>query len=452
MNQPSIRRHLLVWVLGALGAGALVLVFAAYRLTLEEMDEVLDDSVRQTALLIADRDLAGALAGGPVTPLIPSSDTESQLVAIARRPDGTLLFTSEPEMALRFDPIAGHSLQRNRDALWHVFTVVQDNRVIQVAQPASVRREVATELAAQLFVPLLVLVAMIGAMLVLALRRGMQPLRTTTEALAARHAASLEPLELARVPLELLPLVRTLNDLFGRLAASFEMQRHFVADAAHELRSPITALQLQLQVLERSRDDDERQLATTELSAGIARARRLVEQLLDLSRAAADEDSGDASAWALLSLSDVARVVVARRSPEAERQDIDLGADEVSAAVVFGDRAQLQTLVDNLVGNALRYTPRHGVVDVVVDVIDNRPTLRVIDSGPGIAPAERLRVFDRFYRTPDAVSISEAGSGLGLAIVKTIADRHRAQVSLLDGRHGVGLEVRVSFEPASVAG
>jgi len=455
MSQPSIRRHLLVWVLGALGVGALVLVFAAYKLTLDEMNEVLDDSVRQTALLLADRDLAGALPDAPLAALAAASDTESQLVAIARRPDGSLLFTSEPAMALRFDAVAGHSLQRAQDgkgSQWHVFTVVQDDRIVQVAQPTSVRREVAVELASQLFVPLLLLVAMIGALLVLALRRGMRPLRVTTEALAARHAASLAPLELQRVPLELLPLVSTLNDLFARLAASFETQRHFVADAAHELRSPITALQLQLQVLERSRDEDERRVATAELSAGMARARRLMEQLLDLSQASAQAAGhGDASLWAPLHLSALARTVVARRSPEAERKDIDLGADETTDSVVRGDRAQLEMLLDNLVSNALRYTPRGGVVDVIVDVIDGAPTLRVIDNGAGIAPEERTRVFDRFYRSPEAIAASEAGSGLGLAIVKTIADRHGASVSLLSGRNGVGLEARVSFAPASTA-
>ena len=196
------------------------------------------------------------------------------------------------------------------------------------------------------------------------------------------------------MPLELLPLVNTLNALFARLEASFETQRHFVADAAHELRSPITALQLQLQVLERSRDENERREATHELSAGIARVRRLIEQLLDLSRASADEGGGDASPRTPLHLSELARVVVARWSREAEHKDIDLGADESADAVVVGDRAQLETLLDNLVSNALRHTPRHGVVDVVVDVIDGVPALPVIGVLPLFCVASLTLVSD----------------------------------------------------------
>ena len=449
MRQPSIRRQLMVWVLGALSAGALILAFAAYALTLGEIDEVLDDGLRQTALLLADRDLAGALPAGPVEHLASSADTESKLVAIARRRDGSLLFTSEPEMDLRFEFVAGQSLQTARDERWHVFTVIQGERIVQVAQPVSVRRELAAESASQLLVPLLGLVAMIGAMLVLALRRGLQPLNATTDALALRGAASLAPLEVDKVPKELLPMVRTLNELLVRLAAAFEAQRHFVADAAHELRSPVTALQLQVQLLERSRDPAQRRLATQELSAGIARTRRLIEQLLYLSRAAADESAGEIFARAPVRLGEVARSVVARWSAEAERRGVDLGAEEHPAAAVEANEGQIDMLLSNLVENALRYAGPDGVVDVVATELEGAPALCVIDNGPGIEPAERARVFDRFYRSPEAVATVESGSGLGLAIVKAIADKHGAAVSLHSGADGRGLEVRVLFAKAA---
>jgi two-component system OmpR family sensor kinase len=445
MRQPSIRRHLMVWVLGTLCVGTPILVFAAYMLTLGEIDEVLDDGLRQTALLLADRDLVGALPVHPVNALAQAADTESKLVAIARRQDGSLLFTSEPSMNLRFAFLAGASLQRALDADWHVFTVVQPGRVVQVAQPVSVRRELAAESASQLLLPVLGLVVLIGGMLVLALRRGLLPLSATTEALSVRSANSLSPLALEDVPNELLPMVRTLNDLLARLAAAFEAQRHFVADAAHELRSPVTALQLQLQVLERSGDPSQRQLVMHELAAGMARTRRLIEQLLYLSRAAADESTGETFARGPLRLGDVARGVVACWSAEAERRGIDLGADEQMVVTVEANEGQLEVLLGNLVENALRYTGRDGVVDVVATEIDGAPALRVIDDGPGIEPAERERVFDRFYRSPDAVASVEHGSGLGLTIVKAIADRNGATVSLHSGHNGAGLEVRVVF-------
>jgi len=438
----------MIWVLGALAVGAPVLVVAVYLLSLGEINEALDDSLRQTALLLADRDLAGAFPTQVAASAVPYGDTESMLVAVARRPDGSLLFSSQPHLTLQFAALPGASVQAANGSQWHVFTVVQSDRIVQAAQPIAARRELAAEVASQLLLPLFVLIGMIGALLVFALRRGLRPLGVVNQSLGQRSETSLTPIDLHGVPLEVLPLVRTLNDLLRRLDAAFEAQRNFVADAAHELRSPVTALQLQVQLLERSTTAAEHAAATAELSAGIARARRLIEQLLSLSRAVGDGDGGGAAARESVRLGDLARAVVARWSPEAERRGIDLGAAIEVETTVVGHPAQLDSLLSNLVENALRYTPRDGVIDVVWAVIDGMPSLRVIDSGPGVPPAERARVFDRFYRGPHAMALAEAGSGLGLAIVKAIADRHGAMVSLHTGRDGKGLEVRVAF-PAS---
>lgn len=435
----------MVWVLGALCVGAAILVLAAYRLTLGEIDEVLDESLRQTALLLADRDLAHALPAEPALPSVASSDTESMLVAMARSPDGRLLFSSQPELPLRFAATPGASVQTANARLWHVFTIVQSDRIIQVAQPTSVRREDAAESASQLLAPLLVLILLIGALLVVALRRGLRPLAMVNAALAERSASSLAPLDLRDVPTEVLPLVHTLNDLLQRLSAAFDLQRHFAADAAHELRSPVTALQLQVQLLARSSCEAERTAATAELAAGIRRVRRLIEQLLSLSHAEADETSAGPSARRPVRLGDLARAAVVRWSVDAERRGIDLGADADDSVAVEGDAGQLEILLGNLVENAIRYTPAGGVVDVVAGLIHGAPTLKVVDNGPGIVEAERARVFDRFYRSPRALAGAEAGSGLGLAIVKTIADRHGATVTLQAGPEGTGFVVKVVF-------
>lgn len=445
MKAPSIRRQLMAWVLGALCLGASLLVFAAYWLSLDEINEILNDGLQQTALLLADRDLDGAIAARSKPDPVLASDTESKLVAIARRLDGSLLFTSEPELPLRFEATPGLSVQRANGAQWDVYTVVQSDRIVQVAQPAAVRRDGAVELAAQLLAPLVALIVLIGCLLVVAMQRGMKPLAVANEALAQRGADSLMPLDLHGVPVEVLPMVRTVNDLLARLDAAFEAQRSFVADAAHELRSPITALQLQVQILERDQDPAERALATRELSAGIARARRLIEQLLHLSRASASDEVEDRLARARVDLTELARDAVVRWAADAERRGIDLGADVQGEASVRGNPAQLEILLNNLIENALRYTPRGGIVDLVVRTAGVVPTLSVFDDGPGIAPAERERVFDRFYRSPEAVAGDEPGSGLGLAIVRSIAERHGATVSLHAGRHDMGLEVRVAF-------
>lgn len=315
------------------------------------------------------------------------------------------------------------------------------------------RRESAAESASQLVEPLAALTALIGGSLVIALRRGMRPLAVANDALALRSALSLEPLALSGVPVEMLPVVQTLNDQLQRLAAAFAAQRNFVADVAHELRSPITALQLQVQILERSHNPAEHDLATTELSAGIGRARRLIEQLLQLPRTSADDSGGEVFLREPVRLAELACAVVARWAAEAERRGIDLGADASVDSTVRCDPAQIEILLSNLVENALRYTPRGGMVDVVTGLIDRAPVLRVIDDGPGLAPDERARVFNRFYRSPAAETSVEPGSGLGLAIVKSIADRHGAVTSLHNGRHAAerpaGLEVRGAFSAPS---
>lgn len=443
MRPPSILRQLMRWVLGALSVAALVLVLSAYWLTLGEVNEVLDDSLRQTALLLADRDLAGAFPTGPSARAVPYGDTESMLIAVARRLDGSLLFSSQPEIPLQFDAIAGATIQTARDVTWHVFTVVQSDRILQVAQPTAARFDVAAESASKLLVPLLALIAMVGLVLVFALRRGIRPLAILNDALTQRNETSFAPLEVDGVPEEVSPLVITLNDLLVRLGSVFDAQRNFIADAAHEFRSPMTALQLQLQLLERADGHVQRTEATADLAAGIARVRRLIEQLLYLSRTSVDRDASTNTE--AVSLGALARAIVVRCSSDAEARGIDLGANVETEVSLRGDNSELERMLGNLVENALRYVQRGGVVDVVVTVREGRPMLSLRDNGPGVPQADRERVFERFYRGANALGAAEAGSGLGMAIVRAIATRHGATVSLHTSPGGRGLEVRIVF-------
>jgi signal transduction histidine kinase len=231
-----------------------------------------------------------------------------------------------------------------------------------------------------------------------------------------------------------------------RLAVAFTRQRRFVADAAHELRTPVTVLRLQLQLLERAADPAARAAAVAELRGGIQRSQRLIEQLLALSRT---EPEVDDTRLERIDLADVVRDSVRHRAAQAERRDIDLAATGSGECVVAGDREQLAVLLGNLLDNALQHTPAGSAVRVSAAPVDGRPALAVVDDGPGIAEAERSRVFDRFYRIRTAgdngAADREMGSGLGLAIVQAIAQRHGAVVSLHTAAAGRGLEVRVAF-------
>ena len=304
-----------------------------------------------------------------------------------------------------------------------------------------VRNRLAAEASWRTLKPFFVLLPVLGGLVWMLVGLGLRPLASLADSLQKRSHDSLEPLVDAGLPEEIRPLVLALNDLLARLKLAFDAQRDFVADAAHELRTPLTALQLQVQLLGRAQGEAERQAALEDLKQGLLRSSHGVQQLLTLAR----QEAGAGSApFAHLSLAALARAAVIEQAALAEARGIDLGlaqADE--QAMVSGDADALRILLRNLLANALNYTPGGGRVDVVCRMENSGPILEVVDSGPGIPPAERERVFDRFYRRSTE---SKTGSGLGLAIVRTIAQRHRASVSLLDAPTG-GLLVRVAFQP-----
>jgi len=445
----SLQHRLLAWILGALSAGALVLVGVSYFVTLEEMDEIFDENLKQVALAVASHHRFHQ-ASGPLTreelpelPRVYEEEGNFDFVTLTWTRDGRLSFVSERSVSLPFVDVSGLSRTQGGGEDWHVYTIVQPAGVIQVAQRASSRKTLAAESASKLFLPFFTLIAMIGVLLTVALRRGLKPLDEAAAGVAARSAVSLDPIDEAPLPREIHPLIRSINGLMQRLSEAFSAQRRFVADAAHELRSPVTALRLQVQLLERAKDELDRERAVQELKQGIERSQRLIEQLLSLSRV---EPDAPMRASRRIDLGDVVRDVVGLQSVAADHKGIDLGADASPGLTVTADRHQLEVLLDNLIGNAIRYTPRGGTVDVRAGSVDGKPTLQVIDTGPGIPQDERERVFDRFYRG-NGVQGDErsSGSGLGLAIVQAIAQRHEATVSLHAGPSGRGLEVRVVF-------
>jgi two-component system OmpR family sensor kinase len=273
--------------------------------------------------------------------------------------------------------------------------------------------------------------------------RTLAPVERMRRQVAGRAADDLQPLPEDGLPDEVLPLVQELNLLFGRVQGAFDAQRHFVADAAHELRSPLTALKLQVQALQRGHGDAASQAgATTRLAQGIDRAIALVGQLLQLAR----QDSGaaaDASAQTTsLDLRDVLQAVVADALPLATARQIDLGVVVSDPSPMHGQLEGLQTLIRNLVDNAIKFAPERGRVDIELRHADRRILLAVDDNGPGIASEYRERVLDRFFRAPDA---GAQGSGLGLAIVRAVADRHGATLALTSSPTLGGLRVEVRF-------
>jgi signal transduction histidine kinase len=448
----SLERYLLALIMGALCLGSVAIVLVVYLITLDEMNEIYDADLKNVAEALGTHHRAGIGPGDPDLPRSPlRTDVPdlAEIVTITWTPDGRRVFSSDPRVAIPFmsQEALTHMVVAGEE--WILYTDVSGNGVAQAAQRVSARHDTAAESASKIFLPMIGLVVFVAGLMVVALRRGLRPLDGAARDVATRSATSLTPIAIADVPKEISPLVSSINELMARLSLTFSTQRRFLADAAHELRTPVTALRLQAQLLKRSSNDEDRAEAMAELEAGIDRSQRLVEQLLHVARF---EPDGEQIRRDPVDLGELARSVVAAMSVKADHRGIDLGAGGHAGVAVHGDATQLIVLLNNLVENALRYSPPGAVVDVNATTLDGQPTLRVIDSGPGIAEAERERVFARFYRGEEALrhARDSGGSGLGLAIVRAIAERHDAAVTLHTPRAGHGLEVRVVFPPASI--
>jgi two-component system, OmpR family, sensor kinase len=451
----SIQRTLLAWVLGALAFGSAAVALTSYLLTLQEMGEVFDTDLRNVAQAVSG--YHGSVDPrpdpAPKTPDTEDGDAAADAAILTQTwaPDGQRRYRSDASVALPITRAEGLSTLRVGDEDWIVYTRVTARGIVQAAQRRTTREALAAEAASKVLLPLALLSLGVGGLLVFSLRRGLRPLDRAARDVAARSETALAPIATDAVPREIEPLVSSINGLMARLAGALAAQRRFVADAAHELRTPITALRLQLQRLRRSGDASAREQALAELEAGIARSQRLVEQLLQVARA---EPDGRPQRRVRVDLAALVRETVGRHSQRAEALGIDLGALADAEVWLDGDADPLGVLLDNLVENAIRYTPAGGTVDVAATLDQGAPLLSVRDNGPGIPAAERERVFDRFYRGEDAHALARdaSGSGLGLAIVKAIAERHGAAVSLHTPAGGRGLEVQVRFARAGATG
>ncbi len=429
----SIRRRLLVALLAAMAAVMLLGAMATYRVAEGEADAFFDEQLRQIGLSMRDHLFLGA-------PAAPIDEAEQMDFAIqVWSPDGETLYYSHPHRALPDRARLGLATVSTPDGAWRIFALQQRGQTIQVAQPMDVRRSRAAAMALRTLIPFLVSLPALGLMIWIIVGRGLRPLARIAESVRVRTPASLDPLDDHEVPREVRTLVTALNDLLARLRTALDAQRAFVADAAHELRTPLAALQLQAQLAERARDEPDRSAAMTELKAGLQRATHAVNQLLTLARS---EFGKPVPGHAGVDLSALAVEVIGEHVPLAASKAIDLGLEEASnEASVAGDVDALRVLMANLIGNAIRYTPCGGRIDVRVAAVGDRLAFEVADSGPGIPAQDRQRVFERFYRGPDAEG---AGTGLGLAIVKAIAESHAGDIFLGEAAAG-GLLARVSF-------
>ena len=433
----TLRVRLLLSLLAVLVIAALAMGLSVYWNVLRQTESLFDYQLRQMALSLRDQ--------GEIAPEDARALTDGQLDYVIQiwRVDGHEVYATQ----LRTEPparvVLGFADIPAGGIVWRTFGVEARDRVIQVAQPERVRHERAVQAALRSVVPLLAVAPALALVIGWLVSRSLAPLQRLAAEVRSRDSSSLQALPVDGLPDEVLPLVQSLNALLDRLGAALAAQRHFVGDAAHELRSPLTALKLQVQVIRRAPDEATRDEAARALNAGVDRATRLVEQLLALARS----EAGPPREVMATPLAELVRQAMGDVAPFADARGTTLEldvADGAEAQGVPGD-GDVAVLARNLIDNAVRYSPQGGHVSVWVGTDAAHPAapvLQVDDDGPGIPPADREIVFDRFVRRDNAAN--QTGSGLGLAIVRQVALRQGAKVALTESPAG-GLRVRVTW-------
>ncbi len=302
--------------------------------------------------------------------------------------------------------------------------------LIQVAETLEKRAVLANEIIKGVILPQFIILPVALALVWFALSRGLSPLAELQQRIRARKPDDLSPIDSHQVPEEITPLVRSLNDMLGRVSQTIAIQKRFIADAAHQMKTPLAGMRMQSELALRQTDQHEIHRSLLQLSKSSEAATRLINQLLTLARA--ENQTPATQALEVIELSELARTTVQDWIPASFSNRIDLGFEQADAPIhIFANPMMLRELLSNLIDNAIRYTPQgHSVtVRTVINKDQELAILEVEDNGPGIAVAEREHVFERFYRI---LGSNVQGSGLGLSIVREIAQQHEAQIAIVD--------------------
>lgn len=448
----SLGGRLLLFIGAAMALVAVLQGLLAYRNALEQTDTLFDYQMQQTAFALR--------AGLPVDAKgrpegTPPEDENNEFIVQVWTNEGLRIFESALGAALPQMAVLGFADIPARGTTYRVFSLQTRSQVIQVAQDMRVRKLLAREAAWRSLLPVVLLLPLLALAVWWVVRSSLAPVQRVRKELAARQPQDLAAVNADGLPDEMRPLVAELNSLLQRVQQAFEAQQHFVADAAHELRSPLAALTLQLQALRKAPGDVAREAAQNDLAAGIERARRLVEQLLALARQEAGSAAEALSKNEPVDLRALAQQALADTAEAAQAKGLDMGLSEdpqqQTAFSVPADAQALAVLLRNLLDNTIKYVPAGGRVDVGWLQDAQGRALVVEDSGPGIAAAERQRVLQRFVRGQGVNAMTggvAGGSGLGLAIVQTIAQRNGAELLLDESPTLGGLRVRVRWPRA----
>ncbi|WP_447894733.1 ATP-binding protein [Vreelandella sp. GE22] len=450
----SLRQRTLGLTLLVFGLSMLVIGFISYRYAAQEIEELYDASLSQNARLLegllraplpeADRAvLLGSLEDALRTANEAPEHTaghryESQLVFQLWEADALLLRSANaPQASLNQQP-SGYSSLELGDAEWRIYVLDVPNtaRQVVVGEREDMRDELITTVALRTLLPDLLGLPLLTVLLWWSIGWGLAPLSRMAEQIRSRDPNNLKPLPREPLPFELDTIAGALNRLLERVSRLRVREKRFIADAAHELRTPLAVLDLHAQNALAADNAHDREASLTRLRDGVARSTRLVSQLLTLARLDPDTDAHPASRQVDVAIE--ARETLAKLSPLAAKggQQLLLDADDRAPWQMNEEPGAIETLIQNLVGNALQHAPQQSTITVTLSATVDTVTITVDDQGPGIVESERLRAMERFQRAGPG-----AGAGLGLSIVERLVKRHAGQLSLEDAPQG-GLRVR----------
>lgn len=450
----SLRHHLVNWLFTPLYLLVLFSTVIGYIAALKLSNQPYDLLLTERARLMASRfDLGPEQAMPDVTDLLPPDraahlsftlfDADNKaLLGNANLPRPRAPDFAKPGPWLRTTSLGGEKVrlltlpfQTTRRTPGAVYVLV-------MAEPIRDRLVLGRSILGNIVIPQFIFIVIAGFAVWIGFNHGFEPLERLRRQVAARPRDDLSPLDEAKAPGEVRPFIREINHLLERLKAAMESQRQFVANAAHQLRTPFAGLVSQAELASREEAPPAVREALQGICQGARRCGRLVNQLLALARNA--PEAVPAGGGELLDLGRLVRDCTAHWVPEALKKEVDLGfaATADGPLLVCGQFASLTDLTDNLVDNAVRYTPPGGHITVSVGRDRGEAWLRVEDDGPGIPPQMRDRIFQRFFRLAGS---AQPGSGLGLSIVWEVAQRHGARVEVADGTEGRGAAFVVRF-------
>lgn len=424
----SLQRHLSLVLGSAVLLAGLVAAAASFGLAYFEAKELQDDMLKQIAVLSPDN--AASISQPPELNNAGISDPDSR-VTIFHLPSDTA-----PAWLKRNLSPGLHTLNSDTEQMRVFVRGGQLEGKTVVAQPTEARNEIAINSALRTLIPLLLLLPILAWLIFRIVRSQLAPITQLSKKLDEQPADRPQSIADNELPDEITPFVHAINRLLDRVNHLMGQQRRFIADAAHELRSPLSAISVQAENLMNAESLDAIRERVVPLQAGILRTRQLTEQLLSLAKTQVGTNGNSE-----ISVSAMARELIAEYLPLAEAKSIDLGLDEVTSFLLSADRGALRLMLSNVLENALKYTPEGGEVTLRLFSDETNVVIEIIDNGLGIPASEYQRVFEAFYRIPGSVG---EGSGLGLAIAREAATRLGGALSLHVRQENCGLVVRYS--------